>query len=247
MRAVPTAEILKSEPDDAHQPPPNLRISIDGYVVPRRPVDVFAAGKEHPVDLLLGNTSRETIPDVDPPSNLSQAIRDRYGPTAARALALYAGEADPLYGTPTDQWSTDMAFRCPTVSEVMWHAAAGHATFEYQFDRTPSGHESTGAEHGQEMEYVFGNFGARKSLPAQTFNTEDHALSETIQQYWVNFSRTGDPNGGTLPHWPRFDTQSRGYMEFTDAGAIPGVGLRRPFCDLFIENRKRTVGPDDVQ
>ena len=89
---------------------------------------------------------------------------------------------------------------------------------------------------------MFGNFGARKSLPADSFNATDRELSETIQQYWVNFAKTGNPNGCEVPHWRRFDTQTRGYMEFTDAGAVPGIGLRRPFCDLFMEYRRRTVG-----
>ena len=242
MRAVPTAEILKSEPDDVRELPPNLRISVDGYVVPTRPADVFAAGKEHAVELLIGNTSRETIPEVDPPRDLAQAIRERYGPLADRALSLYSAAADSLYGPPDNQWVTDTVFRCPTVSELMWHAAAGHAAYEYQFDRAPLGHESTGAAHTQEMEYVFGNFGARKSLPAESFNATDRELSETIQQYWVNFVKTGDPNGGTLPHWPRFRPGTRAYMEFTDAGAVAGIGLRRPFCDLFIEHRRRNGG-----
>jgi para-nitrobenzyl esterase len=242
MRAVPTSEILKSEPDDVHELPPNLRISVDGYVVPTRPTDVFAAGKEHAVDLLIGNTSRDNVPEIDPPGDLTQAIRERYGPLAARALPLYSAETDPLYGPPKNQWVTDTVFRCPTVAELMWHAAAGNAAYEYQFDRAPPGHESTGAEHTQEMEYVFGNFGARKGLAADIFNATDMELSETIQQYWVNFAKAGDPNGGTLPHWPRFNTKERGYMEFTDAGAVPGIGLRRPFCDLFMEYRRRTVG-----
>ena len=236
MRAVPVSAILKSEPDYVHAPPPNLLVAIDGYVLPKRPTEVFAAGEEQCVDLLLGNTSREIVPGVDPPANLQKTIQNDYGAIAPRALALYRGDADPLYGNPPYQWITDTTFRCPTVLQLMWHASAGHSAFEYQFDRAPAGRESDGAVHSQEMEYVFGTFGARNPFPAIIFTEVDHALSDSIERYWTNFAKTGNPNDATLPLWPKFEPDSRAYIEFTDAGPVAREGLRRAFCDLFIEN-----------
>ena len=28
-----------------------------------------------------------------------------------------------------------------------------------------------------------------------------------MTDYWVNFARTGNPNGGSLSPWPRYDTE----------------------------------------
>jgi para-nitrobenzyl esterase len=200
---------------------------------------------------LLGNTSRETVPGVDPPSSLQSFIQDRYGAIAPRALALYRRDAaDPLYGNAPNQWVTDTTFRCPTVLQLIWHASAGHSAFEYQFDRAPPGRESRGAVHSQEMEYVFGTFGARNSLPAMLFTEVDHELSESIERYWTNFAKTGNPNDATLPLWPKFEPGSRAYIEFTDAGPIAREGLRRAFCDLYIEKaglhplRAKGIQPD---
>jgi para-nitrobenzyl esterase len=32
----------------------------------------------------------------------------------------------------------------------------------------------------------------------------DLDLSTLMQQYWINFATSGDPNGGGLPEWPMF-------------------------------------------
>jgi carboxylesterase type B len=66
-------------------------------------------------------------------------------------------------------------------------------------------------------------------------------LSDTMQQYRTNFAKTGDPNGKDLPVWPKFDASSRAYIQFTDSGSVAKEGLRRPYCDLFIENIKRRM------
>ena len=60
-----------------------------------------------------------------------------------------------------------------------------------------------------------------------------------MQQYWTNFAKTGDPNGAGLPKWPKYDTAARGFIEFTDNGPVAREGLRRPFCDLYVENAQR--------
>ena len=62
-----------------------------------------------------------------------------------------------------------------------------------------------------------------------------------MQQYWTNFAKTGDPNGGNLVKWPKFDPTRRAYLDFTDAGPVAKEGLRRPVCDLFMENQKRLM------
>jgi para-nitrobenzyl esterase len=123
-------------------------------------------------------------------------------------------------------------YRCPVVAQLIWQTAAGITGYEYQFDHAAPGREALGAGHGTEVPYVFGTLGAQ-------YAAVDHEISSALQRYWTNFAKTGDPNGADLPRWPKFDGASRGYLEFTDNGPTAREGLRRPFCDLYVENVKR--------
>jgi para-nitrobenzyl esterase len=176
---------------------------------------------------------------------LAKAMEAMYGPLASGAFSLYGTEKterpapDPLYGGAATQWVVDTMYRCPVIAQLDWHAAAGNAGYEYQFDRAAPGREALGAVHGAEVPYVFGALaGGRGGV---NYTEADRELSSIVQQYWTNFAKSGNPNGGGLPPWPRFDAAARGYIEFTDNGPAGREGLRRPFCDLYVENVKRLM------
>jgi para-nitrobenzyl esterase len=53
---------------------------------------------------------------------------------------------------------------------------------------------------------------------------EDRAISDAMVGYWTNFAKTGDPNGGNLPNWPKFTPASETVMVFSGpphVGALP--------------------------
>jgi para-nitrobenzyl esterase len=245
LRAVSAADILKAEPDYSvafSTTFPNAGITVDRYVLPLAPAEVFAKGKEHHVALLHGSNSRDRLPPIPSPKDLKKAIEEAYGPIAGRAEALYVGGVDPVYGTPANQWAGDTSFRCPAVEQLAWHAAAGNPAYQYEFARVSPGREAYGAIHAAELPYVFGNLDRPlviPGLPAQVANAVDMQVSGAMQQYWTNFAKTGDPNSVQLPVWPKFDTSSRAYMQFRDTGPVAKEGLRRAYCDLFMENVDR--------
>jgi para-nitrobenzyl esterase len=248
LRAIAAADILKADPDYmapanvGHDPVPTWGV-VDGYVFRESPIRTFMQGKEHRVALLHGSNSRDA--DVfGPPQDLNAAIAEDYGLLADRARKLYAGAADSVYGAPANQWFTDRGFRCPAVAQLLWHSSAGSPSYQYEFARAVPGREGAGAFHSMEISYVFGTVerGIRYPPPrpeTRPSNAADEKISDVMQQYWTNFAKTGDPNGGGLPAWPKFDPASRAYIQFTDAGPIAKEGLRRAQCDLFIENVKR--------
>ena len=44
----------------------------------------------------------------------------------------------------------------------------------------------------------------------------DRQLAEMMSAYWVNFAKTGDPNGKGLPKWTPYNAKDEPYMDFGD-------------------------------
>jgi para-nitrobenzyl esterase len=75
-----------------------------------------------------------------------------------------------------------------------------------------------GAFHGAELPYVFNHLDALKR-PWQAW---DRKLADVMSSYWVNFAKTGDPNGKGLASWPAYDENNEQVMQFADkVGAAP--------------------------
>jgi para-nitrobenzyl esterase len=178
-----------------------------------------------------------------PPADIRQLIAQRYGPLTARALAAYGvsglvdPQPEPENGTVLLQFTTDNSFRCGSVQELIWHTGAGNSGYEYQFSRTVHGQEALGAPHASEIPFIFGTLPVWQRM--RNYNDSDRQYALQMQEYWTNFAKAGDPNGGKLVKWPKFEATSPAYMDFTDAGPVVKEGPRREACDVFMENQKR--------
>ena len=56
-----------------------------------------------------------------------------------------------------------------------------------------------GAVHSAEIEYAMGNLSTN---PVFAWTEDDYRVSKTLQGYFANFIKSGDPNGPGLPDWP---------------------------------------------
>ena len=83
------------------------------------------------------------------------------------------------------------------------------------FNRTPPGPaaQKWRAFHSAELPYMFGTF---EAAPERGFTAADRAFSDQIAAYWVNFVKTGDPNGAGLPSWPSWQAERPAVMELGD-------------------------------
>jgi para-nitrobenzyl esterase len=93
-----------------------------------------------------------------------------------------------------------------------------------------AGQRRLGAFHASEIAYVFNHpdidvTGVAKVRP------EDLQLANTMSDFWVNFARTGNPNGPGLPVWAPYIGAHRSFMQF-DRVAHPGLNLQPGSLEL---------------
>jgi para-nitrobenzyl esterase len=55
-----------------------------------------------------------------------------------------------------------------------------------------------GAAHASEIEYAMGNLTDNK---VYAWTPDDYKVSATMETYFANFIKTGNPNGAGLPDW----------------------------------------------
>jgi para-nitrobenzyl esterase len=249
LRALSAQAILSAVAAAAKQQP-NPEFVLDGWVLARTPQAVFANGTEQPAALLIGNNGREASVFRSPsgtPSAVDQGPRKSlsisYGNLAGVAMAAYAIDAHLGRTAAADEWLNDALMTCPSAAMATLNAAAGRPAFLYQFRRSipGKGESDLGSFHSLELPYVFGALRnpAWSWLP---FAKLDEGLAATMETYWTNFAKTGDPNGGGLPRWRPYAGASEQYMEFgNDGRAHPRQGVRPTFCSLDVPKLKQRL------
>jgi para-nitrobenzyl esterase len=184
--------------------------TADGLVLPGR-LEELVRGAASPVPLIIGTNENEYVTG-DVKADPQAVIARRFGEDAARAhLAYDTLPADKLPIT----LSTDLYFRCPSLTVAKARARAGRRVWVYDWNHP--GADGSTVRHTSESAYVFDS-----SLPG----------SPPIQAYWLNFARSGDPNGAGLPRWPRYDLARRAHIEFGVDGTGARSNLHGSACDL---------------
>jgi para-nitrobenzyl esterase len=229
LRGMPAEQLLTAA---GKQGMPRFNAVVDGYFFPEPPAAIFAAGKQADVPLLAGWNSEEqngrSVLGREEPTkeNFDKAINRLYGANAAEVLA----EWTPASDAEVTQTATELASaRFIAYSTWKWIdvcAATGHKpVYRYYYSHPrpamrpemgnataglaggvvkgtgtgPAAPTPHGAVHSAEIEYAMGNLGTNK---VYQWTAEDYAVSKTMEEYFANFIKTGNPNGGKLAKWP---------------------------------------------
>jgi para-nitrobenzyl esterase len=149
-----------------------LRPIVDGWVVPDQLPALLARGEHADVPLLTGLTADE------------RSFQKDYAHESLEQKQLLRDEG---LATMLD-WRRTRA----------QHGKA--PSFGYLFERAipwPE-HPEYQAFHSSELPYVFDHL----SKLDRPWEDVDRRLAQLTASYWVNFIRSGDPNGPGLPRWP---------------------------------------------
>jgi para-nitrobenzyl esterase len=199
----------------------------DGNILPGDPYGLYEKGRFNDTPVLIGTNSNEGGLFMRKPvtaAAFEKQIRSGYGDRADVILSAYPHSTDAEAARSSADVFREFAFAWPTWAWARMQSQKGKGkAFVYYFDhRTPASPD--GANHGAEISYVFGSFRG----PGGTPSPEDLALSDLIRSYWINFARTGDPNGSGLPQWPAFTEKDQKVMFFnTGASAKPIPNLEK--------------------
>ena len=202
LRNISAEELLTTQSNQS-------AMTVDGYAIIEQPYLTYEKGNNHEKALLNGFNAKES----DAFLLGTEATKENYEELLAEDLGDYADEMAKL--VPADSPARDQHFIIDALgdakgalniaysaiwfsySHYLWNnylIEQGIPTYEYYFTKT---NDSLSNYHAGELPYAYGNLWRHPGL----YDAEDYKLSEIMQQYIVNFAKTGNPNGDGLPEW----------------------------------------------
>jgi para-nitrobenzyl esterase len=225
LRALSATELLEMS---GRPGMPRFGPNVDGWFFPEVPANIFLAGKQAKVPLLAGwnteeSNARALIQETPNAENVRALLGRLFPNRAEEAAKLFPAStpeealqsmtdlaSDRFIGFSTWKWLDVHAKtsgkpvyrylyarpRPPTVETGVTPNLAGGVT---RGGNTPPPPPARGAVHSAEIEYAMGNLALNKVF---AWTDEDRKVSQTMQGYFENFIKTGNPNGQGLPNWP---------------------------------------------
>jgi para-nitrobenzyl esterase len=246
LRRLSAAEVLAKTPlfvpaMRGLTTPRVLRPIRDGWVIPRDEREAFAAGHFHAMPIIVGSNRDEGSSFVGawPVKDLAAyraLVAENFGAASEAALTRYPAANDGEVLPRVAELFADTQFNYGVWALARALAKNGKGAWRYLFVKRRSG-QTDGPHHGDEVAFAFGSLGA-PSRKGSEFDAGDQALSDTMMKLWVQFARTGDPNGAGVT-WPAYDAARDDYLELGDS-VRPGAGWRRgemEFLDRFFDGK----------
>jgi para-nitrobenzyl esterase len=173
---------------------------------------------------------------------------EQYKKTAKAMLGEYADEASKYYPANSDDEAyhafgdafRDLGFAWPSYAWAKLQNKNGKAPVYAAFLAQPSTRSiasdprRVGVAHADDILYLNGEF-----LTQPDKYPHEAAVAEIMQQYWVNFAKTGNPNGKGLPYWPAFDESKPTTMQFSNGASL----ITLPNADKihFVDRMYKTI------
>jgi para-nitrobenzyl esterase len=202
---------------------------IDGHFLPKTPAEIFAAGQQSDVPIMIGFTRDESFSDLARATTLEQ-YRDTaerlYGSASRKLLELYPASDDASARRAATDAARDSSVASQMHRWALAQAATGKApVYGYLFSRahpyvpgiTFSDHDprTVGAYHTADVPYWLGTLESLNLFrKTRDWGDADRALSDVMSGALVAFATSGDPNRAGAADWPRYTPQREQLIEF---------------------------------
>ncbi|MDE2596566.1 MAG: carboxylesterase family protein [Sphingomonadales bacterium] len=236
LRALPTDRVTADLSMMTMGKPGYSGPMVDGRTILGQSVDAIAAGLYAPVPVIVGANSADGFPIVTDKDKIFAA----YGAQADEARRLYDADGSQsglMVGTLA---SADVTFIEPARAVARALAKRGQRSYLYRFAHSgvKMGAAMGGAPHASELPYVFDTAGQRRDA---LDTGKDAAVAALTHRYWVNFARTGRPDGaGDVPAWPAATVDDTSVQLIGSEGTAHTEDPRRASVDF---TQARAEGP----
>ena len=198
---------------------------VDGVFNTDDTYKLFAEGKSLDIPLISGNTVDEF------PAFISAADEDGLKAEAERIFGERAGEFlsfDEAHKPMGDGRFAPVSRIEPAVKHVFLESEKSGKTapnYYYRFNEDIPGYDNPGNFHSSDLWFFFDNL--QKCW--RPFVGRHYDLARQMADYWVNFIKTGDPNGKgydgeDLPAWKPYAAGAEESMVFDPRGSVPETG-----------------------
>ena len=198
LRKLDASKIV-SEADTQHH------MTVDGYVLTQTPHEAYLNGEYNEKEIMHGYNLHEgeafILFSQANLSNYEGKVREYFEELADEVFEIYPITTDEEVRASWEEIYSAVFFDYPHYCLNRMAVKNGIPTYQYYFTKDNG---RLGPWHSGEEVYLYGNIPADSSL----YDEQDKQLSEIMQSYFVNFIKTGDPNGEGLPEWRRNENSS---------------------------------------
>jgi para-nitrobenzyl esterase len=246
LRALPATDLLGGDDAGGVTHP-----VIEPAVLPRPPRDAFAAAQQNDVPLLVGSNADEAraLSDVThtQAATFDADIAHSFGQLPPAIIAAYPHGTDAEAPQARLDLERDLRFGWDMWAWARLQAATGHErVYYYYFSQQPpfpigSVYEGWRASHFAELWYVFDHL----DQAPWNWTPSDRQLATAISSYWVNFARSGNPNGPGLPTWPPFTNEDNEVQCLHDpitAGGVANIEHLKVLDAVYTSVRGKPLG-----